>query len=425
VEILIAPWGNPKGWRETTYKYKGRQIRSKTSLKILQEVIKPDRTIIIGLDTLAEKGEKYKEVKANVEEEIKKYANEFGLSNYEVLIAPGIGTFQNGVFRGEALDYYYYIIAKISLKLLENPENLNIHLDLTHGINYSTILTYKAIKEIIEVFSIFNKVEFRAYNADPSLPTIIDKLSINRIEDITPTPTPFAEKISQGKPLKPKNSDHEESLSLEERRELFEKELKCVKEVNKSEISAFIGALYNGLPLALFTFYPKKDKLRKIVLQVLKTYEKYTEVKKRNSKLEVTRKIKFEKDFKIYVLAYVIATLLDKLISASPRKKEVTLNEIKYLNENLFKFDNRLKMRIDIDIHNIKKDIEGKEAKNWQIYNKLLGKPIGEPDARNFLAHSGFERNVIEVKRKDNDILIRYRQNKIKTIRDLCQRGLR
>lgn len=417
MKILIAPWGNPGGWKEVTYVFDGKNMKSKTSLEILQEVIKPDKTIIICLDTLAEEGKNYKEVRENAERRIREYADKFGLSNYEVLTAPGIGTFPNGIFRGDALDYYHYIIAKLNLNF--EHSNLDIHLDLTHGINYQTILTYRAIKEMLELFSIFKKTRFKAYNADPSSPTIADKLFINVVEDTIPIPMPSAEKISQGRPLEPV------SLSSEEREVLFKNELENIK-INNLELSAFIGALYNGLPLALFRFYPEKDKIEEVISTVLNTYEKYVEVKKED-KLKVTRKVKFGKDFKVYVFTYVIATLLKKLKLISSRKKEVALDEIENLKENLFKFDKRFKMRIDDDLYTLKKDLKEREIRNWQIYNEILGKPIGEPnlDARNFLAHSGFERNVVEIKKKKNDILMRYHENKIRVVVDLCQRGLR
>ena len=419
MKILIAPWGNPGEWTQVTYEFNEKRIKSGTSLKILQEIVNPDKTIVIGLDTLAEKGRNYQEIKVNAKEKINKYAHKFGLVNYEVLVAPGIGTSPNGTFYGNALDYYYYIIAKISLKLLENHKNtLNLYLDLTHGINYSTILTYRAIKEIIRLFSIFKKVEFRAYNADPFIRKANpDKLSINIVEDSVPIPVPFTEKITQGRPLEPVN------LSPDEREELFKNELKGIQEINNSEVSAFIGALYNGLPLALFRFYPNKDKLKETIPQVLECYKKYIDVKKQD-KLEVVRRLRIGKDFKVYVFAYLIATLLRDLELISSQKKEITLDEIEKVKEDLFKFDERFKIRIDDDIYTLKKDLKEKEIKGWKIYNEVLGRGIGEPDARNFLAHSGFEKNIIEAKKEDGKLMLRYRESKIETIADLCQRGL-
>ncbi|HDH44818.1 MAG TPA: TIGR01897 family CRISPR-associated protein, partial [Thermococcus sp.] len=136
MKLLFAPWGNPTGWRELFYEFEGEKVKSSTSLRILQETIEPDKTIIVGLDTLAEEGSNYKEVKESAEKKIKEYVSKFGLKNYDILIAPGIGAFPSGIFHGDALDYYYNIIAKVSLNLLEYSDNtLDIHLDLTHGIN--------------------------------------------------------------------------------------------------------------------------------------------------------------------------------------------------------------------------------------------------------------------------------------------------
>jgi len=421
MKLLIAPWGNPKGWKEVTYVFNEKKIKSRTSLKILQEVIKPDKTIIIGLDTLAERGKCYKEVKEDAEKTIKEWADEFELSNYEILIASGIGKFLNGDFKGDALDYYYYIIAEISLKLLENFKNcgnINIHLDLTHGINYSTILTYKAVKEIAGVFSLSKEVLFKAYNADPSLPRITNKLSINVIEDITSVPIPFGEKLSMGRPLEPKN------LSHKERRMLFKDELKNVKEISNIELSAFIGALYNGLPLALFSFFPEKDKLKEIILTVLNIYEKYVKVKE-GDKLKVVKKVKFGRDFKIYVFTYIIATLLSNLGLVYKRKSEVNLDEIENLKNKLFKFEESLKVIIDKELYKLKTSLEKKEVKEWNVYSKVIRGSSGDVDKRNFLAHSGFEENAIEIKKESDNLLLRYRKDILNTIENYCQSGLK
>lgn len=419
MKVLIAPWGNPANWKELWYEFEGKKNKSSTSLKIIQEVIEPERTIIICLDTLAREGEDYKKVKGYVENEIKEYAKEFGLREYDVLVAPGIGSFPNGIFRGDALDYYYYIIAKISNELLKHLGNsLEIHVDLTHGINYMTILTYKAIREIAETLSIFGSVHFKAYNADPSQPTVADTLSINIIEDVALTPTPFNERIHQGRPIEPIN------LTPKERERIFKEELRCVREINHSELSAFIGALYNGLPLALYTFFPDTDKLEKLIENTLSVYESHVEVKN-NMRLEITRKVKFSKDFKVYVFTYLIAMLLKHLDIIRSRKKDMKIDEIEELKEKLFKFDERLQTRISDDIHTLKIDLKEREVKTWEIYNKIIGKKVGQPDARNFLAHSGFERNLIKVKKNKEEIWLRYDENQVKTIVKLCQRGLK
>ncbi len=419
MKLLIAPWGDPGGWRRVVYVFGGKSAEAYTSLRVLQDAIDPDRTVIIGLDTLAEKGGNYHDVKVDAEEKIREYADRFGLEGYEVLIAPGVGVFPRGAFHGGALDYYYYVIARVAFILLEHVgDTLSIHLDLTHGINYTAILTYKAIREMAEAISIFKEARFTAYNADPSLPSATDKLSINVIEESAPTPTPFTEKITQKRPLEPLN------LSPDERRRLFEDELKKVREIDDLELSAFIGALYNGLPLALFRFYPEKSRLRETILTTLNLYEKYVKVESQG-KLRVTRRVRMGNDLKVYVFAYMIASLLSDKGLVSSQKKEVSLNEIESLTENLFKFDERLKKRIENDIHSLKTDLEGKEVGDWQTYNSVIGRKIGEIDERNFLAHSGFERNTVKVKKENGMLLLKYSEEKIKTVAKMCQKGLK
>lgn len=417
MKLLLAPWGDPQNWRKITYEFKGEKVESNTSLKILQEVVKPNKTVIIGLDTLAEKGSNYDEVLRDANEKISRYADEFDLKNYEVLVAPGIGSFPNGIFIGDALDYYYYTIAKISQILLDcNCDELEIHLDLTHGLNFSTILTYRLVKEILEIFSIFKNIKFKAYNADPSLPATTDKLSINIIEEVKMFPRAFGSGLKKERILEPIN------LSADERRKLFEEDLKFIRELNREEILAFLGSLYNGLPLALFTFYPNKNILESMISKTFRVYIEYIKVNYTN-KLELRRMLRFGEDFKVYLFAYLTAKLLESLNIVS-RKKEVTLQEIKNISSTLFKFDERFKNRIEDDIYTLEKDIKDREVIDWKIYNEILGRPIGEPDSRNFLAHSGFERNIVELK-KNEDVHIRYREKKIRTVISFCQKGLK
>lgn len=127
------------------------------------------------------------------------------------MVAPGIGSFPNGIFIGDALDYYYYTIAKISQILLDcNCDELEIHLDLTHGLNFSTILTYRLVKEILEIFSIFKNIKFKAYNADPSLPAATDKLSINIIEEVKMFLRAFGSGLKKERILEPINLSADE-----------------------------------------------------------------------------------------------------------------------------------------------------------------------------------------------------------------------
>ena len=138
--------------------------------------------------------------------------------------------------------------------------------------------------------------------------------------------------------------------------------------------------MYNGLPLCLFRFYPKKDKLENIINQVLNIYENYVEVKnlKDEKRLKVIKKLKLTKDFKVYNFAYMISTLMYDPNLISSQKKEVKISEVENLTNSLFKFDERFKNRINIDIRNIRRNLKDKKLEEWEIYNK-----INENDAKN------------------------------------------
>lgn len=425
MKLLLAPWGDPKNWRRLTYRYQDRETKTCTSLKILQNAIAPDKTIIVGLETLAERGLNYAEVKSDAENKLSNYADNFGLQNHTVLIAPGVGSFPRAIFIGSALDYYYYVFWRISTYLLEhNDKKLEVHLDLTHGINYSTILTYRAVKEILELFSIFVDVEFVVYNADPFIQpngnrTLSGELLVNVIEGVKPKPRPPDRKIKQVRTLDPIDLDQMR------RRRLFGEELMCLREINPSEVSAFIGSLYNGIPLGLFTFYPDKEKLKNAILKTLEVYERHVSVEHEN-KLKVRKEVKFSENFKVYITAFLIAELLEKMGLVSFRKNEVALPDIRNIVANLFAFDERFKIKIEKDVYTLEEDFREKPPFGWSIYNDALGRPVGEPDARNFLAHSGFERNLTEIRKKDDGgVYVRYRYSKSSIVKKFCQQGLK
>ncbi len=55
--------------------------------------------------------------------------------------------------------------------------------DATHGINWITILTYRALREILEILSYFYSVNLKVLNSDPFVREGADLLNINIIEE--------------------------------------------------------------------------------------------------------------------------------------------------------------------------------------------------------------------------------------------------
>ncbi|MCD6364007.1 MAG: TIGR01897 family CRISPR-associated protein, partial [Synergistetes bacterium] len=297
-----------------------------------------------------------------------------------------------------------------------------ICLDLTHGINYQTILTYRAVKEMAGLLSVFVKeVNFKAYNADPFSRGVTEEISLNLIEETKPEPRPFNERIKQGRVLEPT-----EEMGEEERRKLFEKDLSYFRGIGKREISAFIGALYNGLPLALFTFYPDREKLREVILRTFEIYESYITVSNAENRLKVTKRVSFGKDFKVCVFSFLIAELLGRKSVLDSAKREVAIEELENLVETIFSFDNRLSLMIDKELRALRDIVNKPYSWDWQLYNKVIEKDqLGEPDKRNFLAHAGFERNIVEIRKGGDNVYLRFLQDRIDTVACMCQEGLK
>jgi len=65
----------------------------------------------------------------------------------------------------------------------------------------------------------------------------------------------------------------------------------------------------------------------------------------------------------------------------------------------------------------------------WAIYNRIfsdaVGVParMGSPDQRNFLAHSGFERNAVEAMGGE-EILLKYSEASLKCVKKYSASGL-
>ncbi|MDY6985650.1 MAG: CRISPR-associated CARF protein Csx1 [Candidatus Thermoplasmatota archaeon] len=408
--ILIAPWGDPTKWESVKYVVEGVKEEACTSLVPLKKLLNPEKILIIALDSLAEGGEDYKEVKRNAEEKVRRCAEGFGLNNFDIIIGPSKGSFSTGMtFDGEMMDFYYYTLAELALYLMDHSSD-EIALDVTHGINFETVLTYRALRDILAMVSFFKETNLRVYNSDPYINDTTKELLINEIEN-TKVSARLPDAKMQGKLLlKGRGLSNEECRKLSKEQEI------------NGEISAFIGSFYNALPLALCTFAQDPEELRRLIERVLSLYDECVEVKGKT----VCRKTRFSGDLYPCVAACVLA-----FYGNMERREEVPLRDIEKIAE-IFKRDERFKVRIGKEIEEIKNVCESRIIPEWTSYNWIYAEKIAEKkaipvsnkrDKRNFLAHSGFERNSVEIK-KDEEIMLRYSKDSLKDVKNYALSGL-
>jgi len=433
--LLILPWGDPKGWEEVEYVFNDIKLKSRSTLPLLIKKIKPSKVIVITLDTLASSGNSYSEILDNVRNYCSDFiSNKLGVKEkVDVLVAPGVGEFKNGVFKGRMEDFYSYILFKLS-QILPNGDAA-IHLDLTHGVNFMPTLTYKAISEIAGIYAICRRVKLTVYNSEPYNKNI-KKLSIHVVEDSETKPRPSLDALTSSKRLlRPIN------MNPEERERLFKHELKCRSRIDYRELNAFLSSVANGLPLALYSLYPDATALENCLKISEKVFMKHVDVSSSNGRLFVKRKLCFDYDFRACTKVYLTTKVLNML-----RKREVVLAELYELIKTIFSAK-KLKSAISRDIYEIenrvKECIIGEKSKynSWILLRELVkgkdkskGKSSREkPDLRNFLAHSGLEHNITQIKVVISDgyerslkdiILVRYAPSEIKTVVDLASNGV-
>jgi len=417
--ICIATWGNPQNWEDVNYVLDEDSDYGKTSLKLLQRKIEPDMTVLIGLDTLARRGSSYEEVRESAEGIYRNYLEKFGLTVDKIIIAPGVGEFKekvdgidiNKIFIGEMSDFYSYILHE--LEEILPIEDLEVHLDLTHGINFMPVLTYRAVMELVEIIP--KKVKLFVYNSDP-FSKGVGRLRINRVESSEIPWRPNFIKLSNSMELlRPID------LNESEKEKLFKYELKEYKGAKKGikELNAFIGSIVNGLPLALFTFYPEIELLDRCIEETMKIYNNYVEVSDEKMGIRVKRRLSFGRDFPSLIKLRLIARALREL--GVERKSEVELAELNELREKLFQRNERMNAMISYDLNEIEEKVG--QAADWRKLKEFLGYK-GNYDHRNFLAHSGLERNAVEVKRENDKILLKYCEDLIKRVKEDSARGL-
>lgn len=420
-KILVAPLGDPSKYEEVEYRLNGQSKKGALSPAIIESDKTPDKALFIVGDTLAAsygiKEGDYKSIVQKIKERVSSFLDkQLDNHKYEIIVAPAVITSGNYSFTGSMLDYYYYILYHLASNLLDsNYESIDMHVDVTHGVNYMSILCYRAVIDILEWLALFYDVNITVYNSDPVFKGMNKYIvNINKIEERTIRGRPLPELLSNNaRPIKSEDSKK------------IDASFKLLK-MKKNEINAFIGSIYNGLPLALYTFYNEHSDIKNIIDIALDIFEENINVQMNNG-VRIDRKVSFENDFKICIYAYITSRLLKKqyCVSRINENDGIDIENLNKITREFFKYDRRLSIRIDKDLFDIKYVVENNKGvtSEWVDYTRLSGKSRGEPDERNFLAHSGLEHNLIEVI-NNGKIRLRYNKERRDRARTLCVKGL-
>ncbi len=489
--VIGNPWSKyPKeyAWREVRYRLddavrcRSENIDSRmarTTLPILYKCIKPEILIFVIQDTILAQpiDGSYGDVVRAIESQLHKFLEQIDGNLYHeikdkmrVIVAPGVGRFINtasansGDVRfeinicGSLQEFYSYVFLRLASIMLEAVKakvgsgglnTLEVHLDLTHGINYMPTLTYKALIDIIPVIAAYIggdergrevKVNFITYNSEPVISGVSEEheFTVHIVENL---------KVREGG-----NFGLIPSFEAPWGR-LFKSNDRCIREnvgevgksiaeasdniannmgLNVELLSAYAGSLVNGLPLLLLKTIPEvelKDYVGNVVeayYDMIKVNTSRQECRKARITVNISRKAQLTRT-SIAIAKLLLARDLIRLRYEVKydEEKGVSLEDLKRLVKIAFNWNERLRVVVSRDIYEVEeesKKLPRGEWIPWGGYESRVKQGEGglsekagdcmdkfdDREQRNFIQHSGLHRCLVEVKVEEGRVTLRY-----------------
>lgn len=441
MKILIATWGNPEAWKETNYNYENTSMKSYSSLPLLNQVINPELLVIVGVETLAAadispETVSYKDVNNIAANKIMSFclSKIYLKSAPEVIICPGAGQFRNSRgntvnFMGNIQDFYYFLFARLMKLLIEKfiepnlpgrlPE-IEIHLDLTHGINYMPTLTYRALKEISSLLELIYNVKFYVYNSEPFINIPDSVLNIHLIEK--------SEKLTPSIPHDYLEGPHLKLLTPIDQDNLLKRAISGITEgiMEPVDLNVFLSSLIYGLPLALLTWLPDSDKVLQALSKSEELFSHNISIESACNSIQIKRKLGFTEHYSVLNKIWLLINLLKKK-EILKNETELALSKFRDFKDILFSKFPQICSIISNEWHYIENKIKPKAQSDWQHLCKITDDKGPCPiDQRNFIAHAGLERNITMArKRDDGELLLKYDSNQYNQIKKIASRALK
>nr|6O6X_A Chain A, Csm6 [Thermococcus onnurineus]6O6X_B Chain B, Csm6 [Thermococcus onnurineus] len=391
MKLLVVSWGDFERAKETKYRFGGETSVGPSTLPILQKVIKPDWTVIVLSDTIGKDFSSVETLREDVRNRVMDFLDRIGAGReVDVIIAPGIGEFTHGSFRGSAMDAYYYVLHALS-EIIPTKGDLEVHFDSTHGLNYVTLLTYRALKDLLGIAAVMNTVTFYAYNSDPFVPKITKELNINTIETTMVKPTPLSEPLPGfDEYLCPYSMERAEFVRLKG-------SLNTLKNLRKEKkkLEAWIGSLLFGLPLLFLEEFPDIGRLESYIEELAETWGGAIAVNAEEK--AVTRRLAFGSGFGTLVKLLFQARITRGLLVEEP----YSIEKLYSVSDRLFRGSTLQRVRValgKIEDKAIKYARKGAFPRDIPLRDFLgFDAANREVSPRNVLAHAGLEANVVEV----------------------------
>ena len=413
--MLISVIGDPRNYGLARYHYAGAVAERRFSSSVILDVEKPDRSVLITQYTMAKRGNNFESLQRETIEYIRGFIKDVDRFEHKI-IAPGVIRIKDENdgreydFRGDIFNFYAYVLYSLARFFEGLSGDVEVILDLTHGINYMGYLTLRAVSLILDIYSMVNNAKLKVVNSDPysrrgnkqaGSPQVqqsqeTPELNINVVLEKSITPTFNYPASSRTELLHPYLGSNKEKERLGKELTSLSKDMKeCM-----SNQEHFINAINRGALLAAYTF---ADDFGKCVDWAVDYFAKNVHVDPRQS-FVVTPKYSFTETFESLVIAEMI-----KKVTGIDRKSEVRLEELDNKAE-IYSKSRTIYSIVESEIYRIEKMIKeviGLEpgiAESWTkltyYADKMQKKKYSENpnDDRTFFAHAGMPYAFVEVK---------------------------
>ena len=409
-KILISLIGDPTNYHEANYHYNNYKKTSNFASSILIDKEELDKKILIGQYTLADTGNTFEDLQ---KESIKIIENKVKeINDFEKIISPGVFYSKKDSkkdktldFKGEIYNFYAYILYKLARIFEEIEGDVEVILDLTHGINYMGYLTFNAVNLILDIYSLVNNSKIKVVNSDPYPPgwksPPFPDLNINVVleKEIQPS---FVYPSYSDSILRPYSDSAEEKSKLG--KELHEK---MKNEKSCTNPKYFINAINKGALLAAYTFSDDFDQRVNFAVDFFKNN---IDIRNDSSEITVIPHFSFARGFESFVVAEMI-----KKISNIDKKSQVKLDELNK-KVDIYKINPMLNVIVQKEIKSVSDSIQENCKGSWNpLSNILKGNVSSDPDERTFFAHAGLPGAFVEVNCDTGEL--RYRNDKLDKIK--------
>ena len=335
----------------------------------------------------------------------------------EFFIIHSIGQYERQKFEGKyddiVLDFFIDMLERI--KVCDQTE---IYVDVSSGLNVYVSAMLEAVRHFSTYYHLSEwenrKLKVFLVFTDPIIGSSANEFNIYKDYELK-----F--KVFFSSPIKKEDIDNfalARKIAGEDR-----KLKKCIQEILENFAICF-SAIKNNAPLAVYTFgYDKICEVKELeekILQIVKY--KLRENWERSPNLEKDAYIKLFLTLGFY--RGIIKVLEKQSICPS---REVNMRQMKEKFKKIYEtFNLTLNEKfLGNEVSNLARKLKDKDIKEWTLLKCAL-EMSGEMDERNFFAHSGLESNLTEVKKNNDEILIRYKEEeeKLKKVKEWLKKNL-